>query len=699
MYRIDRGKARIHPADPVEAGSFVSIKYQYTAGHPIDDGGRIKIVFRQVGDFGTPQFDDPSKPNYCSISTNGNCIPQPSWDARGHARPWSPTLLIRITKGFLKTDEVIKIVFGDRSGGSDGWRMQTFCEDTFEFKTLVDAIATSDFRAVPISPTLKIVPGKPVRAVCIAPSQVDVSRGFFYYLKLEDKWGNPIRKPVRSDHPGFKSSGVNNVMSQDKETGLQARSNPIKVVSQKLELHAYWADFHGQSEETVGSNTIDDYFTFARDISLLDICAHQGNDFEITDDFWRTINKTTKRFYGKDRFVTFPGYEWSGNTPLGGDRNIYFAAEGGLISRSSSETLSGRTSRYDDSPTAIQLFNNLKEQRIKSFAFAHVGGRYADLSMHDSDIEVGVEVHSAWGTFEWLVEDALKRGYHVGICANSDGHKGRPGASYPGARTFGSMGGLTCILSKRLDRKSVFDALKARHFYATTGNRCLVDLKLTAVDGRTAIIGDVIQIDKSVPILNVSVAGTAPVENVAVHNGLNVVQTMRSYNAASLGKRIKIVWGGAEVMGRARLVQWDGSLRINGNSITRYSAINFWNADKQLQQIDHDLLEWKTGTTGGIAGVIIELAEPDSGSLRIETAQRIVEVDVSSIGIESRIWNCGGIQKRIEIYRLPSKPCPDRFAFELPLPDLHEGDNPIYVRMLQEDGHMAWTSPVYICID
>ena len=36
------------------------------------------------------------------------------------------------------------------------------------------------------------------------------------------------------------------------------------------------------------------------------------------------------------------------------------------------------------------------------------------------DIEVAMEVHSAWGTFEWLVDDALKQGHHIGICANSD---------------------------------------------------------------------------------------------------------------------------------------------------------------------------------------------------------------------------------------------------------------------------------------
>ena len=34
-------------------------------------------------------------------------------------------------------------------------------------------------------------------------------------------------------------------------------------------------------------------------------------------------------------FVIFPGYEWSGNTGLGGDRNVMFMHEGRQIHRSS----------------------------------------------------------------------------------------------------------------------------------------------------------------------------------------------------------------------------------------------------------------------------------------------------------------------------------------------------------------------------
>ncbi len=696
MQSMSLGKARIQPTKSVEAGSFVTITYTYTAGHPIDDTGCLKITFRQVGDFGTPQFEDPTKPNYCSVHTTGNCVLEPRWAPKGHTRPWTLSLSVRITKGYLNKGEKILVIFGDRSGSSPGWQMQTFCEDTFEFRTLVDPIATSEFKAIPDSPTLRIVSGRSVRALCIAPSQVRAKQGFTYYLKLEDRWGNPTGKPIKMQHSGFPSAGVQTVIAKDKKTGLSSKSNPIEVVSGKVHLHPYWADLHGQSEETVGTNTIENYFAFARDYGLLDICAHQGNDFQVTDDFWRTINRTTRAFYEKDAFVTFPGYEWSGNTPLGGDRNVYFASEGGRITRSSTELLPGGHSVYEDSLTAAELFENLLKQRTKAFVFAHVGGRYADLRMHDSDIELAVEVHSAWGTFEWLVEDALKRGYRIGICANSDGHKCRPAASYPGASKFSSLGGLTCVLSRRLDRRSILQALRARHFYATTGNRSLVNIHLTTSDGQKAMIGDIVQIGRDTPILCVSVVGTAPVESIVVRNGLHVLQTFRPYSDPDLGNRVKILWGGAEVRGRARTVRWDGRLHIRNNRIVNASAINFWNTDQPLEKRGHGQLEWQSTTAGGVAGIIIELEKPNTGSLEIETLQRNVEVNIASIGIDPITWDCGGLRKRIEIYRLPSRQCPNEFAFNLPLTDLHEGDNPVYIYMVQEDGHMAWTSPIYL---
>jgi hypothetical protein len=696
MIGIKLGKASLQRTGPVEAGSYQTVKFTYTAGHPVDDAGYVKIVFRFAGDFGEPQFNNPSAPNYCSIRTTGNCAIIPRWDKKGHTRPWGKALYLKITKGFLGSGQKIIIVFGDKTHGSPGWQMQTFCENTLEFKTLVDPIATYEFKPLLKSPVLKIVPGKPVRARCIAPSAVKVKRSFYYYFKLEDRWGNPTGRPKKIKYPGFSRPGIYYIQESDKRRGLKAKSNPVAAVADASVLYHYWADFHGQSEETIGTNSIRDYFTFARDYGLVDISAHQGNDFQVTDSFWHTVNQQTKSFYRQGRFVTYPGYEWSGNTPLGGDRNIYFVSEGGRISRSCRDLLPKKHSKFPDSPTARDLFQNLKKQRIRAFGFAHVGGRYADLRMHHPDIELAVEIHSAWGTFEWIAEDAFKLGLRVGICANSDGHKCRPGASYPGAGLFGSLGGLTCVLAQKLDRKNIYEALKARHFYATTGNRPLMDVRLITKDGQSAMMGDVIRPGKSASQLLVVFAGTGPVENIEVRQGRRILKTFYAYEKKDLGKRIKVVWEGAEVRGRARMVRWDGHLRVKGNRIRGVVPVNFWKPDRPLCRQGVNRISWQSITTGGVCGAILDLDSQNAGLLEMETAQGKVRTRVQSIGLKPKVFDFGGLNKRIRIYRLPQKVAPALFCFKLTLDRLVKGDNPLYIRAVQEDGHMAWSSPIYV---
>ena len=94
--------------------------------------------------------------------------------------------------------------------------------------------------------------------------------------------------------------------------------------------------------------------------------------------------------------------------------------------------------------------------------------------------------------------------------------------------------------------------------------------------------------------------------------------------------------------------------------------------------------------------MILALAKPNAGTLEIETIQRHVTCAIESIGIEAKSWQCGGLQKKIEVYRLPEQQHSCEFSFTLPLTELQPGDNPIYIRLTQEDGHMAWTSPIYL---
>lgn len=692
------GHVRCSLRGSVVAGSFQTCRLTYTAGEAgIDDTGSLKVVMRYPTDAGRPQFTDPAAANYTTAVASNGAHLQLRYDLKDHVRPWGKTIHLKVLQGYLRKGDTITLTLGDPSGGSPGWRMQTFLEDTFELRVLVDRYATYVYEPLPKSPTFRIAAGEPVRLVAAAPSVVETGRQFVVRRRREDCWGNPVGKSKKFTHPGFGEPGVYTVDVVDEETGLATETNPV-LVRDRAEQKLFWADLHGQTEETIGTNTIDDYFRFARDVAFLDACAHQGNDFQITDGFWSKIQETTAAFQKPGKFVTFPGWEWSGNTGLGGDRNVLFREEDGIISRSSRALVAPEDAVDPCSDSVEQLFDRLEASGKDVMVFAHVGGRYADLKRHREGLETAVEVHSAWGTFEWMLDDAFAQGYRVAVVANSDGHKGRPGASHPGASTFGSYGGLTGILADRLDRDRVWDAYQKRRVYATTGARIILDVAAHTDNGAAAPMGSILDAQRNaLPSLRGAVHGTAPIERVEIRNGSETVKVFRNYRAADLANRVKILWQGAEVRGRGRQVAWDGGLHVEGNRIREFQTINFHNLEKTCRRIGKSKLAWNSLTTGGVAGVILEL-ERSGGSLSVRTQQKSFTTRLDRLSISGRSYACGGLGKRISACRLPAAGGATslRFEWQPQWDDLRPGDNPLLIHVVQEDGQMAWSSPIYL---
>lgn len=446
--------------------------------------------------------------------------------------------------------------------------------------------------------------------------------------------------------------------------------------------------------------------------------VHQGNDFQITSEFWQHLNDLSGEVTEDHRFITFPGYEWSGNTCLGGDRNVLYLAEGQPIHRSS-HALVGDLSDIDtDANSADELFERLEGRDC--VVFAHIGGRYADIDYaHDVRLETGVEVHSAWGSFEWLLEDAFRGGHRVGVLANSDGHKGRPGASHPGATSFGSFGGLTCMLATELTRQGLADALRRRHHYGTTGCRMVLDVTarfdgdaeifesdplLGSAGSRPvdeAMMGDIVRSDDDAITLTVDVLGTAPIERIDIRNGLDTLETFRPYREDQLGRRIRVVWEGSEYRGRGRETIWDGTATLDGNAFESAVPVNRYNLDKRFDHEGPGTLRWTALTTGGHGGFEALLADPTGGTLRIDTDLVTAEIPVAEIGYEDRRYEAGGLGRRLSVFRLPDRNPHRTVRLERRLPILDTGgpgarDNAFYVRIVQEDGHVAWSSPIYV---
>ena len=383
------------------------------------------------------------------------------------------------------------------------------------------------------------------------------------------------------------------------------------------------------------------YFRYARDAAFVDMVGHQGNDFQITDAFWKELNRLTAEFDEPGSFVCLPGYEWSGNTGMGGDRNIFYRHEGRPIRRSSHILVEGQTST-DAIYTADELFRALEGE--DAVVIAHVGGRYADIKYaHDGRLERAVEVHSTWGTFEWLLHDAFEKGYRVGVVCHSDDHKGRPGATRPGASTFGAIGGLTCYFMPELTRDALFEALRQRRHYGTTGTRLFLDLRGT-FDAPVTGFSDDPQLGARAGARRARGAdgrhhpaglacrcGLRPRSSAPRRSSASTCCTARRWCKRCARSPPPISAAACACCGRAPNIAaaaarriWQGKLTLAGNRFARFAPVNFLNPERKVQETaPGTALAWTSVTTGNLAGIDLWLDEAAPRHARHRNQRRV----------------------------------------------------------------------------
>ena len=726
------GSVALTPDGPVEAGSYASFTLTFTAGRfGMDDTGSIRICTRQVSDVGKPQFSAPAAPNYVTAEASNGAQLTLEFHPKLTMRPWSRTLTVTVARGFLAPGDTITVRLGDRSGGSPGLRMQTYCEERFHFLTLADVFATCNWAVLPDQPWVPVVPGPPVRRLAILPTRRAPGEEFALLLRADDRWGNPTALPAGPQRL-FGSQPIAGLPDSfewpegaraHRITGLstgaaqavvvlwnETPSNPMRIAAG--DGTPYWADLHGQSGETVGTGHIDSLARYARDLAGVDAICHQGNDFQITPEGWADFNRAFAAFDEPGRFVFLPGYEWSGNTALGGDRNVIFPEEGRTIRRSCHALVEDLSDHATDALDAGALHAALRAEGRPVLCIPHVGGRYANLHFaHDRALERAVEVHSDWGTFDWLLADAFDVGARVGIVANSDGHKGRQGASHPGGSQFGSYGGLTCLLATDLSRAGIFEALRRRHHYATTNAaRIHADTRVTlaspaslhiddpALGGapdalvKAAMMGDILAgVTDGHASFQAEIQAASAIERVELRNRHDLLEVLRP--DLPPGLRLRVVWEGSEYRGRGRETFWRGSIAVDGTAWSDVKPINRFNLDHRFEA-DGQTLRFEGVSTGGFQAMEARLPS-HAGTLTIDTNLVQASLPIRDLLAGERVWEAGGLGRRMRAFLLPEEaPCHMRFERQVALrPD---ADNALYLRATFEDGSVLWTSPIYL---
>ncbi len=760
------GKVTCH-VDQLEAGSWQELVLDYEVGASgIADGAWLKATFKFYSDWALFQTGDPAGANYVSAEYQAGSLAEGQspatvqslkvrFDQKGHERPFQKAVIVDTVDGYLKPGDHIIIRLGDRRFGGPGTRIQTFVEQGFRFRCYVDPLGTSRFCDIPGDIAFDIVPGAPSYLIMAGSRLVRSGETLPLKIRAEDNWGNtcwnmgeePVEvvaslngKQIYSKKSKLSSKGwaVVNITDLPTDTNGElevtatlvnhSRVSPGKfyiTIDSKLAYpRSYYGDLHVHSDDTVGTNNTVYNLTYGRDIAGLDVLGYTANDFQITKGRW---DKAVELIHGLNKdgeFVCYPGTEWCGNSCAGGDHNVVFLRDGaprfpfdedGNVCRSFewNEDMEGDTIQPGAWPLE-ELWATYIDDPEGHLLMPHVGGRRCILDWHHPVLERLVEIESAWGHFPWLYEDAMQRGYKLGASANGDEHRGRCGGGVPGTAVFGTKGGVTGIIANKLDRKTVGEAVRARHTWATTGER-LVGLTHCG----KYIQGDEFEHAGGAEI-NYRFLGDAGWDEILAYDHTGIIWSRNFQQEAGYSdRRIRLRWGGARIKDRYRWADWKGTITITNGVINSFNSHGFEHDEESCGRAGPTKIKFRSDTYGDADAIDIDVTNLAHCKIKIEgTIDGYVKVGNPLDGnpfVHCPIFEwemtgqelldggalrkeLGGTELFLALERLSDKEMPREVSgsFKVDAKNGPHGHRPVYLTARQIDDGKVWTSAMFI---
>jgi hypothetical protein len=505
----------------------------------------------------------------------------------------------------------------------------------------------------------------------------------------------PIKPTERTDRPPAAPHRVTIVDSnrrREARTWVSAARDRYRTSAGGHTYQLYWGDLHRHSlvsRCTSGDEpSLEDFYRYSWDVCEYDFWAVTDHAENSSDYQWWSIQKMADLFRIDGRFIPLYGFEWTG---MSGHQNVIFGdvARGAPIYSSYAQPSSTPArlwellDRHPDYP-AITIPHHPGSAMVP-FDWDYHDPRYLRLAEVFQACRGNYEDDGCFrqyydgtlpGTF---VADGLRRGYRLGLIASSDhGH----GASYVGA------------YAESLDRAAIFDALEQRRVFGASTRGIVVDFRIETAEG-TAFMGS--ETTASGPFeVTGYVRGYTELARIDLVRDGETVHSVLPELELSAGWRcvpLRLEWG----RGHAT-VAWDGTLRIDGGEVlhTRYWSPEVTDADR------HQLSWAATTKTFGEpygaqrGGIEFSLLGPPEATVTLRTghgqlttelgklADRVTEVPVSCPG-QLRIQpGAGGLAG------LGDTGATLRWTDSVRAPAWY------YLRAIQVDGEMAWSSPIWV---
>ncbi|MCK5465629.1 MAG: DUF3604 domain-containing protein, partial [Bacteroidales bacterium] len=306
---------------------------------------------------------------------------------------------------------------------------------------------------------------------------------------------------------------------------ISGKSNYIFVSRKPVENKLYFGDMHSHTLDCDGTNDILEHFDYGPRIAGLDFATVSCHaEYFGTKDAWNRYLKETSKANNPGRFVTFYGYEWAGQ----GHANAYFLDEKDVVLLYAAKNLKGCDE--DDQPFRVNCISEgmfmkqLNEVKAPHFAIAHAHTAYTD-SIDDEvlwlDEIYGSHMHDR-RKLENRFRGNLEKGLYLGAVGGTDMHRltiGHlckvPGKIWPqgGWEEVNFLtAGLQATFANKLTRKSLYDGMKLRNTYGTSGARIVL---LFSCQGHP--MGSQIELGKAEsPTFTIEVGGTATIDEVII---------------------------------------------------------------------------------------------------------------------------------------------------------------------------------------
>lgn len=501
----------------------------------------------------------------------------------------------------------------------------------------------------------------------------------------------------------------------------------------------YWADLHNHNNIGYGEGTIERSYAIAR--SFLDVYAFTphswwadlpSTDAKVTDyhqqgfrrveEAWPKVLEFVKTKQEAGKFVTIPAYEW--HSTQWGDYCIYMPTDEAQLIR----------------PNTLQKLQQLCLEHGAIMIPHHCGypqGRRGTawdaldtsvspvvemFSEHGNSLEsvstFGMFGHSMGGSqLSQSVLYQLQRGFVIGFTAGTDNHFGHPGC-------YGE--GLTALIMEDLSRENVFKALRARHTYTTSGEE--IKITLNTDSGHT--MGDIIE-PSVIPSIELDLACVAELDHVQLFLDGRPVDFVHPAPAITHRKeekltpdkylmRVALGWQG---MTDTRVATWQLDLSLKDATIVSYrphfsSGPQTTSFTDSVEQFPGNNLAIKAHTTRTNSNpnqtLLIEVDAKEAATIEFDahcsigdqTFQQKGHVALSQLVDDDHylyLDDAYAIPK-IKFHQIFSTQALQyRFTWDAQqiteLVSAYPSENKyrsIFFKVVQKNGHLAWTSPLYL---